>query len=205
MIRINLLGQKAPKPGRGGPSAPSGAALPLVLLLVSVAIAVGVCWWMTNQVQKDIDARGKEIQEATAQKVRLENVKLEVEELERQKPFLEQRRAVIDDLQRNKTGGRELLEAVAATVNRSETLWLTQVTRRGGSLTIDGTAASINAVANFITELKRSGYFDKVEIKESRQDDRTTAATVFLFSLTADFVLPQSKAPAVAGTPPGKG
>ena len=30
-----------------------------------------------------------------------------------------------------------------------------------------GTAGSINAVANFITQLKHSGYFDQVEIKES--------------------------------------
>ena len=35
-----------------------------------------------------------------------------------------------------------------------------------------GTAGSINAVANFITQLKHSGYFDQVEIKESAQDDQ---------------------------------
>ena len=92
---------------------------------------------------------------------------------------------------------------VADTVTKSEQLWLTNLTRRGSSLNIDGTAGSINAVANFITQLKRSGYFDKIEIKESRQDDRNTAVTTFLFTLTADFVLPQAKA--AAATPaPGK-
>jgi Tfp pilus assembly protein PilN len=41
-------------------------------------------------------------------------------------------------------------------------------------------------VANFITALKRSGYFQKVEIKESKQDDKNTNVQVFLFSINAE-------------------
>ena len=58
---------------------------------------------------------------------------------------------------------------------RTDTLWLTSLDRNGDALTIQGTAGSINAVANFITELKTSGYFDQVEIKESTQDPKTVA------------------------------
>lgn len=200
MIRINLLGQPRPKARRA--AVPVGAALPVTLLIVVLVLAGGFVWWQLSQIQTDIDAQAKRVSDLTAEKNRLAIVQQEVAQFERQKQIYEQQNAVIQELQRNKTGGQELLQVVADTVTRTEQLWLTNLTRRGASLNMDGTAGSINAVANFITQLKRSGYFDKIEIKESRQDDRNTAITTFLFTLTADFVLPQTKA---AATPaPGK-
>lgn len=200
MIRINLLGQPRPKARRA--AVPAGAALPVTLLIVALALAGGFVWWQLSQIQSDIDAQAKRVSDLTAEKNRLAIVQQEVAQFERQKQVYEQQNAVIQELQRNRTGGQELLQVVADTVTRTDQLWLTNLSRRGGSLNIDGTAGSINAVANFITQLKRSGYFDKIEIKESRQDDRNTAITTFLFTLTADFVLPQTKP---AATPaPGK-
>ncbi len=77
---------------------------------------------------------------------------------------------------------------------RTDTLWLTSLDRKGNGLTIVGTAGSINAVANFITQLKHSGYFDQVEIKESdagHQELRTCRCLAF--TLTAQFALPQAQ------------
>ena len=82
---------------------------------------------------------------------------------------LQQRIDVIETLQKNRTGGQELLQMVANTVVRVDALWLTSLDRKGDNLEIEGEAGSINAVANFITQLKRSGYFDKVEIKKPRR------------------------------------
>jgi len=53
--------------------------------------------------------------------------------------------------------------------------------RKGNTLAMEGSSASINAVANFITALKRSGYFQKVEIQETKQDEKTTAVQSFTF------------------------
>jgi Tfp pilus assembly protein PilN len=133
--------------------------------------------------------------------VRLDAVRREVEDYQRLKPLLERRKAVIDELDRNRTGGQELLDAIANTVVKTDQLWLTSLTRKGNSLSIEGTGATMNAVANFITQLKRSGYFDNVEIREAHQDERKPTAPTFLFSLTADFSLPQAKkaAPAAGG------
>jgi Tfp pilus assembly protein PilN len=126
-----------------------------------------------------------------------------VDNFEKQKAVLQQRIGVIEGLQRNRTGGQELLEAIANTVSRTDTLWLTTVDRKGDSLTINGSAGSINAVANYITQLKRSGYFQSVEILESHQDDTNKAVEIFNFSLTAQFGLTQSAsaAPAAGGAP----
>ncbi len=196
MIRINLLGQARPKPARR--AVPLEATLQLLLLGLSLLFAFGVLWLHWYQKNEDIRKTQEQIRSLTVEKSRLENLKQQVESFERQKSVLRQRIAVIEELQRNRTGGQELLDMLATSVARTDTLWLTSLTRKGNALTFEGSAASINAVANFITQLKRSGYFQKVEIKESRQDERNTAAQTFLFTLMAEFALPQSKPAAPA-------
>jgi Tfp pilus assembly protein PilN len=98
---------------------------------------------------------------------------------------LQQRIDVIETLQRNRTGGQELLQMVANTVVRVDNLWLTTLERKQDVLDINGEAGSINAVADFITQLKRSGYFDKVEIVEAKEDDLVKSAQTFSFKMTA--------------------
>ena len=93
------------------------------------------------------------------------------------------------------------MNALANTVTRTDTLWLTSMERSGNVLSVQGTAGSINAVANFITQMKNSGYFNEIEIKGSVQDARDTSIQTFNFTLTAEFALPQAK----AVTPAGKG
>lgn len=200
MIRINLLGQPRPKARRA--AVPAGATLPVLLLVVSLVLAGGFVYWELSQITGEIEKQQTRKGQLTTEKNRLIQVQLEVQQFEQQTQALEQQKAVIKELDRNRTGGQELLQVVADTVTKSEQLWLTSLIRKGGVLTMEGTATSINSVANFITELKRSGYFGNVEIKESRQDERNTAVTTFLFSLTADFVLPEAKAPAAPA--PGK-
>lgn len=203
MIRINLLPQQRPKKSRGT-SAGAGASLQMILLLVGaiagLAVLGGIYVIKGNELN-DANQRRSALQ---AEKARLEKIKLEVENYERQKAILDQRIAIIQELQRNKVGGQELLDVMANTVNKTDTLWLTLMSRKGNTLTIEGTAASITAVANFITNLKRAGYFDKVEIKESRQDEKNKAVQTFLFTLTADFVLPGSQSAAAQQPPQGK-
>jgi len=59
-------------------------------------------------------------------------------------------------------------------------------------------------VANFITALKRSGYFQRVEIKESRQDDKNASVQTFTFQLSADIVPPDIGPAARPGTAKAK-
>jgi Tfp pilus assembly protein PilN len=203
MIRINLLPQPRPK-ARRGPSLPAGAMFQTVVLLIGLVVGLLVLGGIYVLEGNELKEKQKKVADLTAEKARLERIKLEVEGFMRQKEALDRRIAVIQDLQRNKVGGQELLDAVANTVVRTDTLWLTLMERKGNTLTFEGTAASLTAVANFITQLKRSGYFDKVEIKESRQDEQNKAVQTFLFTLTADFVLPGTQQPG-AGTAPAAG
>jgi type IV pilus assembly protein PilN len=204
MIRINLLGQARPKAARR--PVPLEATLQILLFVFALLFAGGVLWYHYYQMDGDLKLKQRQMQTLNGEKAKLENLKQQVEGFEGQKRILQQRINIIEELQRNRTGAQELLDAMASTVTRTETLWLTSLTRKGNSLTIEGSAGSINAVANFISQLRRSGYFQHVEIKESKQDDRNTALQTFNFTLMADFALPQGKSAAPAPpAPPRKG
>ncbi len=113
----------------------------------------------------------------------------------KKKIVVQQRVLTIEQLQRDRTGGQELLDQIASTVSRTENLWLIDLTRKGNNLSMNGASASVNSVANFITALKRSGYFQKVEIKETKQDDKNTGIQTFLFQISAEISPP---APGIA-------
>ena len=209
MIRINLLGRARPKAQRQ--AVPLEATLQVVFFLAAMVVALGVLYYNWHSTNEQITEVRLHIQKQSGEKARLEKLKMQVDEFERQKGVLQQRINIIEQLQRNRTGGQELLNALADTVTRTDTLWLTSLNRQGNGLTIIGTAGSINAVANFITQLKHSGYFDQIEIKESTQDTKNSDIQTFAFTLTAQFALPQDRsagadaAPAPASTPARKG
>ena len=198
MIRINLLGQIRPKASRR--PVDTGAALPALFVGAGLALGVLVLGFLFYSWQSQLNAENNRIKILQAQKTDLENIKQQVEAFDREKQVLQQRVSTIEQLQRDRTGGQDLLDMVANTVSRTENLWLTSMVRKGSNLSIEGSSASINAVANFITALKRSGYFQKVEIKQTKQDDHATAIETFNFQLSAEITPPQ-----VGGAVTGQG
>src|SRR6266851_2184451 len=187
MIRINLLGQIRPKAARR--PVDTGAALPGVFIGAGLVLGVLVLGFFYYTWQNQLNKENAEIKRLTAQKTKLQ-----------------QRVATIEQLQRDRTVGQELLDMVANTVSRTENLWLNEMIRKGNTLSLDGTSASVNAVANFITAMKRSGYFQKVEIKEAKQDDKNTAVQTFGFQISAEITPPtaaQTK-PANSAAPAAK-
>jgi type IV pilus assembly protein PilN len=188
MIRINLLGQIRPKASRR--PVDTGAALPVLFIGAGFVLGVLVLGFLFYSWQQQLNTENGKIKTLQAQKTDLENIKQQVEAFDKQKQVLQQRVSTIEQLQRDRTGGQDLLDMVANTVSRTENLWLTTMTRKGSTLSIEGSSASVNAVANFITALKRSGYFQKVEIKETKQDDKNTGVQTFNFQLSAEITPP---------------
>lgn len=189
MIRINLLGQIRPKASRR--PVDTGAALPVLFIGAGLVLGFLVLGFLYYSWQQQLNAENSKIKTLQAQKTDLESIKQQVEAFDKQKQVLQQRVSTIEQLQRDRTGGQDLLDMVANTVSRTENLWLTTMTRKGSTLTIEGSSASVNAIANFITALKRSGYFQKVEIKDAKQDDKASAVQTFNFQLSAEITPPQ--------------
>src|SRR5690242_16148488 len=156
MIRINLLGQARPKAAKQ--AVPLESTLQIVLGVAAVVVALVVLSVVYFSQKRQLEDTTRKIQQLQAEKASLQQIKQDVDRFESQKTVLQQRIDMIETLQKNRSGGQDLLRMVANTVVRVDSLWLTSMSRTAGALEIDGEAGSINSVANFITELKRSGY-----------------------------------------------
>ncbi|HTR47940.1 MAG TPA: PilN domain-containing protein [Verrucomicrobiae bacterium] len=200
MIRINLLGQARPKAAKQ--AVPLEATLQIILFVAAVVVAGVILTVVYYSQKRDLDAANKRIAALRAEKASLEQIKQDVDRFEAQKSVLQQRIDVIETLQKNRSGAQDLLQMVANTVVRVDSLWLTSMNRSADSLEIKGEAGSINAVANFITELKRSGYFDKIEIKNAKEDDIQTGVETYGFEMTVAIAPPSTGTAAQAKTQP---
>src|SRR5208282_304379 len=154
------------RPKAAKQSVPVEATLRWGFLIGALAIAFIILGVTYASQKKDLDATNDQIHKLEAERARLQQVKMQVQQFEAEKAVLQQRINVIELLQKGRTGGQELLQNVANTVAHTDGLWLTSLSKTGNTVSLDGEASSVNSVANFLTQMKRSGYFDKVEIKE---------------------------------------
>ena len=192
MIRINLLGQTRPKAAKQ--AVPLEATLQIVLGVAAVVVAAVILTVVYISQKHQLDEANKRLVQLRAEKASLEQIKQDVDRFESEKSVLKQRIDVIETLQKNRSGAQDLLQMVANTVVRVDSLWLTSMSKTAESLEIDGEAGSINAVANFITELKRSGYFDKVEIKDAKENDLVPGVETYSFEMTVGIASATSQA-----------
>jgi len=183
MIRINLLGQARPKAAKQ--AVPLEATVQILFLTVAVALAAVILGVTYFQQKRELDNTNKKILALRVEKQSLQQIKTDVDRFQSEKAVLQQRIDVIETLQKNRSGAQQLLQMVADTVVRVDSLWLTSLTRQGSSLTIQGQAGSIDAIANFLTEMKRSGYFDQIELKDAKESDLVPSVQTFEFSMTA--------------------
>lgn len=183
MIRINLLGQARPKAAKTAvPVEATMQAVMAILALVAAGVVLGIIYYQQSNQYNKTEAR---ITALKAEKANLQQVKQDVDRFESQKSTLQQRIDVIETLQKNRSGGQDLLTMVANTVVRVDELWLTSLTRTGNAINVDGEAGSINSVANFITQMKRSGYFENVEIKDAKENDIKPGVETYGFTMSA--------------------
>ena len=190
MIRINLLGVAHAKKGKrvtvAAPRVPGGGANILVALLVIVALAVAGNYYYYWSLQRETAKLTVKMEEAKRENQRLSEIKARYLELEKQKDIYERRVNVIHQLQANQSGPANLLTMIGDTVNKTDAVWLSSMKEDGNSVDLDGVALSVDAVAKLMRNLKATGYFKTVEIKESFQDDVVKDMTAFTFSLVCE-------------------
>ena len=165
---------------------PTEAGTPAFKLVVVLLIAATwnvTYWFKLNREKQSLEVR---MQQAERQNRELADVKLKYLERQRQAENYKHRVDVIDQLRANQSGPVNLLNMIGDTVNGTEAVWLNTMKDEGTSINIEGTALSVDAVANLITNLQKTGYFKSVEIKESYQDDSVKNMQAFVFALTCE-------------------
>lgn len=196
MIRINLLGLKKEISKAAVPTVSMEGAKATAIFVVIGVLAVGVLFYHYQTLSKEADDLAKRMAAAQAEKTRLAQVKTEVDLFEKRKKAFQDRINTIERLKAGQTGPVTLLTSLANTVQLSEHLWLTNFVADNVKVSIDGVAGNVNTVADFIANLRRSGQFKTVEIRESFQDDKFKDIPTFVFSITAERVPPTPAQPA---------
>jgi Tfp pilus assembly protein PilN len=189
MIRINLLG--VPRKARGRRAAATvsvpgeGSSTTVAALIVALLLAVGIAG-SYMYVTREHDSLQKEYQKAMIENARLADVKAKYEASKRKADMFERRLKVIDDLKEAQKGPVNLLNMVADTVNKTDAVWLEAMTDDGKNIDFKGMALSADAVADLMANLRKTGAFKTVEIKETSQDPQVKEVQAFKFELICE-------------------
>ena len=191
MIRINLLGVPRKARGRRSSSSPAmsmpgeGSSTMVAVLIALGLLAVGI-GGSYMYVTKQHDTLQVDYQKAVQENQRLADVKAKYEASKRKADMFERRVKVIDELKDAQKGPVNLLNMVADTVNHTDAVWLDTMTDDGKAINFTGMALSADAVADLMSNLRKTGAFKTVEIKETSQDSSVKELQAFKFELICE-------------------
>jgi len=196
MIRINLLATERKTEKKKAAAAPGALQLYLFLgLFIGGALAVcAIAWWVKEAQIKDLDAK---IQVATQRQQALQVIKKQVEEFQAKERLLQAQMDLIERLRLEQANGVHMLDEVSKAL--PDFVWLQNMDQAGAQVKFTGQSNSLAAVADFISNLQKTGWFPRVEL-----DSSTEQNSVVSFQLTSTFENPEvaaAKAKAAAATP----
>jgi type IV pilus assembly protein PilN len=169
VIKINLLAgeRKVAKKKAAFDLGQQLTAACALILLVGVAL-VGWRYWTVQAESQQLDASLAAAQQETR---RLHSVIAQVQQFEQRKAQLQQRVTLIEQLRAEQTGPVHMLDQISLAL--PEMLWLTEVKQTGApnEVLLDGRSLSLTGLSDFVSNLERSGYFQKsIEIVSSTTD-----------------------------------
>ncbi len=187
MIRINLLGLPKPKKGRRGTLQPDdGGAISWGILLAFLALALGLNAFYYKHLSDRAESLTQQQKAAEVEAQKYANVQRVYEARKKEVEAYERRIKIIDQLRKQQSGPAMLLATLGDTVDQTDGVWLANASDDGPTVSIEGTALTTHAVANFISSLQHSGNFKTVELKDTYQDDRIKEFRAFNFTLICE-------------------
>ena len=198
MIRVNLLAAERPTGKKvKTPSAPGAVQLYLFLaVFVGGAIVLSALLYVyINRQIADLDSK---IADRNKRLADLQAVKKQVDEFQAKNKTLEDKVNLIERLRAEQAGPVHMLDEISKAL--PDFVWLTSLDQAGGVLNFKGESNGLTAVADFISNLQRSGWFPRVDLTGSTQN----AAGVVSFDLQAEFrnVAPEANPAAAAAKQP---
>src|SRR5215831_207112 len=185
MIKINLAGNTRKKPAQVATKIAPMSLTSLISIVIALGSVGGGYWWYMDLAgrSKDLDTK---IRDAEAEKARLEAVIKADQVYETRKKILEARVKVIEGLQKNQASPVLALDQLAEAVERTQFVWLQSLEQKDTILSMNGMGTSLNAIADFYTNLNATGYFKNVDLGPSQE-----SGTNFTFTLRCEFSPPR--------------
>jgi Tfp pilus assembly protein PilN len=168
MIQINLLRESS---SRRRLWVPKKTRVDLYVAIIAAVAIVGVlAWhWELKSTRDAAQIRQAELQQ---QSLELAAVRAELQRYQAQKQRLEDRAEIIEELRDSQKGPVQMLNGVIAAMPTEPRLWLTSLNQQDKTVTIEGNAFDVPAIADFIANLTKYQPFDSVELSfwEDRKD-----------------------------------
>ena len=205
MIRINLLAteRRSAKAASAGMQAGQKMMIVGSLILVATVVLLGWRFWALGQEQAQVT---REIEAASREEARLQEILKQVQEFENRRKLLEARVALIDELRKGQTAPVHMVDQISKAL--PEMTWLTALNQSEYTLTMQGRCLTLTSLSDFIGNLEASRYFIRpVEIIESRvEPSRDGGPELIFFTIRGTFQMAgvESVAPPPPGTKTGR-
>jgi type IV pilus assembly protein PilN len=196
MIRINLLAAERPAAKKKAAVAPGAFQAYLLLVLLgggALVASLGAWWWKSAEL-KELDVK---IAQNRKRQAELQAIKVQVDAFLTKKRILEAKVRLIEQLKAQQSGPVHMLDEISKAL--PDFVWLTSMDQTGATVGFQGESNGLTSVADFISNLQRSGWFPKVDLMAS-----TETNNIVTFQLQAEFrppALAPSPEPAAATTP----
>lgn len=184
MIRINLLPVRVSR-------AREAAIRQLVAAGMGFLALVVVLFAFYSMLTSDLEEATDRNNQLAADIERQKQVIGQVEEFTKKKEALEKKLAIIETLKRQKTGPVHMLDEIAT--NIPEKCWLTSVSELNRKVTVTGIAINNEVIADLISKLEKSGYFDDVYLVSTQQKEDKEGLKLKEFQVTARMTTPEEK------------
>lgn len=207
MIRINLISARETE-------AASSRNVEFTLLGIGLAGLLGVLAWSYLGAQSELAATTEQVQKLESDVETIRKKNQEIEQLERQKSEVEKKLKVVRMLTsaERRSASVHILDDLSSST--PEYLWLTDFVEAKGAAKITGRAVDNQTIASFARDLARSKYFQKVEIRETAQEDpnrgqqqtgvpQPISVKRFLIEAVVNYIPPARKAAAEASASEG--
>lgn len=201
MIKVNLVGttekrKKAVKQPSMKVSMPSNFT-PVLLLMIVVGFAAAGYLWYTSLTHQSDDL-GQQIRGLEKRKADLDAVIKQDQVFATVKKKLENRVKIVEALTKNQVSPVLLLDQLSEAVQRTQWVWLQTLEQKDAVLSMTGTGTSLNAIADFYSNLYATGYFKSVDLGTTQE-----SAGNFTFSLKCEFAPPRAAEIAPSGAAGG--
>ena len=158
MVRINLLPVRVSKKKEAGKQ-----QLAIIAAVLVAGLLANWAWGASRA--SDLKAREAKLARTRDDIAQLERIIGEVKNIKDAQQELQKKLDVLDKLKQGRTGPVRMLDELATVMPRQ--LWLSKLDEKAGQVTFAGTAVSIDDVSEFMSRLKQSKYFTKVELKKT--------------------------------------
>jgi type IV pilus assembly protein PilN len=196
MVRINLLPVRVSKKKERGKQE---------LILYALIVVIGLVGnWMWNSGRStDLSGRQRTLAKTQADVQALERIIGEVASIKTEQKALQEKLAVLDTLKKGRSGPVRVLDELATMMPKRVSL--RKMTEKGGKVSFDGVAGTIDDVSAFLGALKQSTHFKDADLKKTEAKSQGGLKTVdFLIEATVDYTADVTKtadAPTPGATP----